>query len=170
MKTAITRGEFVHYLKQGAQAPRGHLCQRSCSRWGGRRLITSVYLLDARLFKFYFRSIGTKGVARSLYIAGSGLRRFDIFIQSSPQYPSQCVWCVCVCVRQSNSHMLPPRCPMALWSPQILEKRSEFRIGQFTLLYLRSFMVPKTGPQIWQAVAFGRSDGPALVGRKWTLF
>lgn len=169
MKTAITRGEFVHYLKQGAQAPRGHLCQRSCSRWGGRRLITSVYLLDARLFKFYFRSIGTKGVARSLYIAGSGLRRFDIFIQSSPQYPSQCVWCVCVCASIELTHVAAAL-PYGPMEPTNSRKRSEFRIGQFTLLYLRSFMVPKTGPQIWQAVAFGRSDGPALVGRKWTLF
>lgn len=147
MKTAITRGEFVHYLKQGAQAPRGHLCQRSCSRWGGRRLITSVYLLDARLFKFYFRSIGTKGVARSLYIAGSGLRRFDIFIQSSPQYPSQCVWCVCVCVRQSNSHMLPPRCPMALWSPQILENGQNSGLVNLRCCTCAASWSPKLGPK-----------------------
>ena len=143
MKTAITRGEFVHYLKQGAQAPRGHLCQRSCSRWGGRRLITSVYLLDARLFKFYFRSIGTKGVARSLYIAGSGLRRFDIFIQSSPQYPSQCVWCVCVCV--NRTHTCCRR--VALWPYGAHKFSKTVRIPDWSIYAV--VLAQLHGPQNW---------------------
>ena len=81
--------------------------------------------------------------------------------------PNVCGVCVCASIELTHVAAALPYGPM---EPTNSRKRSEFRIGQFTLLYLRSFMVPKTGPQIWQAVAFGRSDGPALVGRKWTLF